>query len=144
IPCPVRAFLPDLPPMLRTAMTFLLRTVLLLALLALPAQAADPIYPPGSRIGLTPPAGLSLSRSFPGFEDRDQRAPVVMAVLPAEAYGEIDKSTTAELLLKQGLQLESREDFPHPLGKALLVIGHQQVDDTRLRKWVFVLSMSEF
>ena len=33
------------------------------------AQAADAIFPVGSRVGLVPPAGMAVSKSFVGFED---------------------------------------------------------------------------
>ena len=36
-----------------------LLALFMLALAALPASAAEPTYPPGSRIGLTPPAGVA-------------------------------------------------------------------------------------
>ena len=124
-------------------MTFV-RRLFLVALLALPAHAADVAYPTGSRIGLVPPLGLSMSRNFSGFEDPDKGVAIVTVALPPEAYGEIAKSTTAEPLRKQGLTFESREDVAHPLGKAFLVIGQQQIDSVRVRKWIFAVASGEF
>ena len=46
-----------------------LLALFMLALAALPASAAEPTYPPGSRIGLAPPAGLVPSKTFFGYED---------------------------------------------------------------------------
>jgi hypothetical protein len=129
--------------MLGTVMTALRWLVLLFAMVAAPAHAADVIYPKGSRVGLAPPPGMMISRSFSGFEDRDKRVALVIATLAGAAYPEIEQSTTAEALQKQGLNVDSREDLAHPLGKAFLVIGHQQIEDQRVRKWVFVASNGE-
>ncbi|HZO48257.1 MAG TPA: hypothetical protein VFB68_20340 [Xanthobacteraceae bacterium] len=123
-------------------MTFLrsvLMIALLAALLAAPAQAADPVYPAGSRIGLVPPPGMTNSQAFTGFEDRDNRVALVVVALPAAAFADIEKSTTPETLQKQGLTLESREDVTHPLGKGMLVHGSQQIEDVKIRKWIFVV-----
>ena len=121
----------------------LLRSLLLIALLAVPAQAADVVYPAGSRIGLAPPPGLTVSQSFAGFEDRDKRVALLIVALPAVAYPEIDKSTTAASLLKQGVTLDTREDITHPLGKAFLILGQQQIEGQRIRKWILVVSTGE-
>ena len=50
--------------------------------------------PPGSRIGLVPPPGMTISKSFSGFEDRDNRVALLIVALPAAAYPDIEKSTT--------------------------------------------------
>jgi hypothetical protein len=121
----------------------LIRSLLLFIALVLPAHAADAVYPPASRIGLAPPAGMTPSHNFSGFEDRTHHVAMVLAALPPEAYAEIEKSTTAEALLKQGIKFETREDMPHALGKAFLVIGDQQIDDAKLRKWIFVAAAGE-
>ena len=112
--------------------------------LAAPAQAADVVYPAGSRIGLAPPPGMTVSQSFAGFEDRENRVALVIVTLPAAAYPDIEKSTTPELLQKQGVTLETREDVTHPLGKAFLV--HRVVSRSRtqnIRKWIFVVPAGE-
>jgi len=54
-----------------------------------PAFAADPIFPPGLRLGLTPLVGLSAAKAFSGFESEDQSVKVLLAELPPEAYGEV-------------------------------------------------------
>jgi hypothetical protein len=111
--------------------------------LASPAQAADVVYPPGSRIGLAPPPGMTISQGFAGFEDREKRVALVLAPLPAAAFPDIEKSSTPEMLQKQGVTLESREEVTHPLGKGLLVLGSQQIDNVKIRKWIFVVPTGE-
>jgi hypothetical protein len=54
-----------------------------------PAFAADPVFPPGARVGMVPLVGLAPARTFTGFETEDQSVKVLVAELPAEAYGEV-------------------------------------------------------
>ncbi len=98
-----------------------------------------PSIPPGSRVGLVPPPGMTISQGFTGFEDRDNRVALVVVALPAAAFPDIEKSTTPEMLQKQGLTLEAREDVTHPLGKGFLVLGSQQIENVNIRKWIFVV-----
>ena len=53
------------------------------------AFAADPVYPPGARVGMTPLVGLAPARTFTGFETEDHSVKVLIAELPAAAYGEV-------------------------------------------------------
>jgi len=69
----------------------LLALALLWAALS-PAAAADPVYPPGLRIGLVPIEGLVLSKTFPGFETEDHGVRVLVAELPPAAYGEVENA----------------------------------------------------
>jgi hypothetical protein len=138
----MRWFLPESSPMVGTIMTFF-RSLLLIVLLAAPAQAADVVYPAGSRVGLAPPPTMTVSRNFAGFEDRENRAAMVIVTLPGAAYPEIETSSTAESLQKQGVTLDRREDVTHPLGKAFLILGHQQVENQTIRKWILVVSAQD-
>ncbi|MBV8918175.1 MAG: hypothetical protein JOZ76_08760, partial [Bradyrhizobium sp.] len=70
----------------------LLRTITAAVLLAAafrPAFAAEAIFPPGLRVGLTPPAGLALAKTFPGFETMDRSVKVLLTELPVQAYAEV-------------------------------------------------------
>jgi hypothetical protein len=53
------------------------------------AFAADPVFPPGARVGMTPLVGLNRARAFIGFETEDQGVKVLIADLPVDAYGEV-------------------------------------------------------
>jgi hypothetical protein len=103
-------------------------------------RAAEVAYPPGSRIGLVPPDGMVASRSFLGFEDAGNKVAVILLALPGDAYADLDKSVTAEALKKQGVALEAREAMPLSTGKAFLVIGRQEIEKTKVRKWILVAS----
>ena len=115
-------------------------TLVVLALAVPPARAAEAVYPPGSRIGLAPPPGLATSKSFLGYEDPDNNVAIMLVALPVQAYAELDKTINAETLKRQGVTLETREAVPLPTGNAFLVIGHQAVDNSQIRKWFLVAS----
>jgi hypothetical protein len=117
--------------------------LLLMVILAVPAKAADVAYPTGSRIGLTPPPGLALSKSFAGFEDRANRVAMVIAALPPAAFAEIEKSAGDELLKKQGITIEARDPVAYAAGKGFLVVGRQKIGSQIVRKWILVLSASD-
>jgi hypothetical protein len=117
--------------------------ILLLIALAVPASAADVVYPPGSRVGLAPPPGLRASAEFPGFEDRQKNVAIMLSALPAEAFAEIEKSDSAESLKKQGATLEARESLTLPAGKAVLVIGSREVENTLVHTWLLVVERPE-
>jgi len=112
-------------------------------LLLASAQAADVVFPPGSRVGIAPPPGVVVSKSFFGFEDREHNVAIVIVAAPAEAYAEIEKASTPEALKKQGVTFENREALTLPTGNALLVIGRQEAEGIKLRKWILVASTSE-
>ena len=61
----------------------------------------DPVYPVGSTIGLVPPTGMVPSKAFPGFEDPDNNAAIIITALPAAAYAEMEKSAVTDVLKKQ-------------------------------------------
>jgi hypothetical protein len=112
-------------------------------LIAPPARAADPVFPAGSLIGLVPPAGLTPSENFIGFENREKEVGILMITLPAEAYAEMEKSASAAELKKQGFNVETREPFKLAAGKAFILIGNQTAENKRFRKWLLVASTPE-
>lgn len=92
---------------------------LVLALAAVsPAFAADPVYPPGLRIGIVPIEGLAVSKTFPGFETEDHGVKVLIAELPAAAYGEVQNAVRtnafqggANAVRPESLQTAAGEGF---------------------------------
>ena len=120
-----------------------LATAVALMLLAAPVLAADPIFPPGSRIGLVPPAGMVTADAFFGFLDPDKDAAILIAALPAAAYSQIEKTMDTEALRKQGITLDKREPMQLSIGKAFLFTGRQVVDKARYRKWLLLAAASD-
>jgi hypothetical protein len=74
-----------------------------------PALAADPIFLPGVRVGMTPLVGLVPAKAFVGFETEDQSVKVLVAELPAEAYGEVMNAFKAAPEGTNGIKPESIE-----------------------------------
>jgi len=74
-----------------------------------PAFAADPVFPPGMRVGLTPLVGLAPAKSFVGFETEDQGVKVLVTELPAEAYVEVMNAFKANPAGTNGIKPESIE-----------------------------------
>jgi hypothetical protein len=68
---------------------------------------------------------------------------MIIGTLPAEAYAELEKSATPDVLQKQGLVVDKREDLPLSAGKAFLITAHQQVDNTTMHKWLLVAATPE-
>jgi hypothetical protein len=101
-----------------------------------PARAADPIFPLASRVGLVPPAGMTVSKSFLGFEDVAKDSAILVAAQPPAAYAEIEKSLAPEALKKNGITVDSRESMQFPFGKGTLVVAKQTADKTHYRKWL--------
>ena len=73
------------------------------------AFAADPVFAPGARVGLVPLVGLVKAKTFVGFETEDQGVKVLMADLPAEAYGEVANAFKANPGGTGGVKPESIE-----------------------------------
>lgn len=107
------------------------------------AQAADAIFPVGSRVGLVPPAGMVVSKGFVGFEDVAKDSAILIAAQPAAAYPEIEKSLATDVLKKNGITVDDRAQMKFDFGKGTLVIGKQTADKTRYRKWLLNVQTKE-
>jgi hypothetical protein len=123
----------------------LLAVVALWAVLALPATAAEAIFPLASRVGLVPPAGFKTARSFMGFEDQSNNAFIRLIALPPQAFGEIEKTLTGEAFGKQGMTVEKREPFPLRSGNgilnAILVVARQNTPTGQIHKWLLIAAV---
>ncbi len=120
-----------------------LAALLLTWLVAAPARAADPVFPPGSRVGLVPPPGMVISDSFAGFADPEKNAAILIATLPAAAYSQLDKTLDVEELHKQGISLEKREPMRLGIGKGFLLTGRQAAGREHYRKWLLVVAVGD-
>jgi hypothetical protein len=108
----------------------------ILALLAGAAFAAEPIYPPGSRIGLVPPPGMTPGTTFQGFEDRARGAMLVVTELSVQSYDKVAQDFTPERM--QGMELVTREKIALSGGEGLLVVARQTENGVALRKWALL------
>jgi hypothetical protein len=107
------------------------------------AQAADPIFPTGSRLGLVPPPGMVRSATFQGFEDADKNAAIFLAALPAPAYGELEKSMVPEAMQKQGIEVDKREAITLGGNKGFILSGKQATAKSLYRKWLMVAAAGD-
>jgi hypothetical protein len=73
------------------------------------AWAGDPVFPPGVRVGMAPLVGLVPAKAFTGFESEDQSVKVLVAELPAAAYGEVMNAFKTNPAIINGAKPESLE-----------------------------------
>jgi hypothetical protein len=100
--------------------------IFVLALVAaFAALAAEPVFPPGSRIGLVPPKNMKLARGVAGFQDPATGAAIVTLEMPVEAYAGIAAGFGDEALKAQGFTLSSRDKIKVGKNDATLVSGEQ-------------------
>ncbi len=126
------------------ALRFIALLLLLTASLGrAPASAAEPVFPLGSRVGFVPPPGFELSKRFPGFENPQTRSSIIVAALPPQAYAEVEASLGTDALKKQGIVEDKRETLALANGKALLVMGNEQENGQKFRKWMLLGQLPE-
>jgi hypothetical protein len=119
-----------------TVLRILLAGALLVA--AAVAQAAEPVYPPGSRIGLAPPDGLEPSRRFTGFES-PAGAAITLVEMPPEAAADLLKGFSTEAIQAQGFTETARETVKVGAVDATLLAMEQTKGEVSLRKWLLVV-----
>ena len=117
----------------RSARALAVFAVLALAVQAAPVRAEEATFPPGSRVGLVPPPGMAVSKTFDGFADPAKDAAILIAVLPAGAFAEIEKVLDTDALKKQGVTVEKRESLQLSFGRGILLIGRQVADKAHYR-----------
>lgn len=106
-----------------------------------PALAADPVYPPGIRVGITPLVGLNRAKAFVGFETEDQGVKVLMAELPADAYAEVMNAFKNSPGGVGGVKPESIETAA---GLAYYTIETGQDGTTTVRRYSMILPGGAF
>ena len=106
-----------------------------------PAFAADPVFPPGMRVGLTPLVGLSRAKSFVGFETEDQGVKVLITELPAAAYDEVMNAFKANPAGSGGVKPESIETSA---GLAYYTAENARDGATNVRRYSMILPGGSF
>jgi hypothetical protein len=104
----------------------------------LAAHAAEPVFPPASRIGIVPPNDMTVSKRFSGFESEEKAAAINFVEMPAEAYESLVKGFTKDALKRQGLNETSRESLK--IGeRSGVLIGGTMTGPVQGRKWVMAV-----
>jgi hypothetical protein len=112
-----------------------------LSLACFPALAADPVFPPGSRVGMTPLVGLVRAKAFVGFETEDHGVKVLVTELPAEAYGEVANAFKANPAGSGGIKPESIETSA---GLAYYTAESARDGATNVRRYSMILPGTAF
>ncbi len=100
------------------------------------------MFPVGSLIGLAPPPGMVVSRAFSGFEDREKKAGIAISQLPGEAYEQFLKSMSSGAIDLPGVSNAKREIMLTDGGAAHLLIGDQEAEGVKFRKWMMITRRS--
>jgi hypothetical protein len=106
-----------------------------------PAFAADPVFPPGVRVGMTPLVGLVPAKTFVGFETEDQSVKVLVTELPPEAYGEVVNAFKAGSASPGGIKPESIETAA---GVAYYTAETARVGAVTVRRYSMILPGGTF
>jgi hypothetical protein len=116
------------------------------AVLCIPsfALADEPIFPPGSSVGITPPEGMLPAGGFLGFEDQQAGAVITLYDLPAEAFERIAEDFTPESMMQQGIMDASRTEIAlEGTDKAILITGKTQQPEFSVQKWILIASTEQ-
>ena len=105
---------------------------------AQPVLAADPTFPMASVIGLVPPSGMVPSKTFPGFEDTAKDAGILVAAQSPAVYADLKKSLDPDVLKKEGIIVQKREDMTLSFGAVTMVTAKAQADKKSYRKWLMI------
>jgi hypothetical protein len=109
---------------------------LLVLIAAGPAQAADPVVPPGARVGLVPLVGLVRAKTFIGFETEDQNVKVIVADLPPDAYNEVVNAFKTNPGGVGGVKSESLETGA---GLGYYTVENAKAGTTNVRRYSMIL-----
>ncbi len=109
--------------------------------LAIPARAADAVYPNGARIGLVPMAGLATATDFVGFVSADQAVKVGVTELPEAAYTAIDAAIKEGKSPAQG---PKAEPFETPTRKGYFAVETGKEGNTPVKTYSLILPGDKF
>lgn len=101
--------------------------------------AAEPVFPPGSRIGLIPPGGMVQATAFQGFEDRAHGAMLILSESSGQSFVKVEKEFSSERMQASGMEPLARETIVLPSGPALVVGARQSENGVPMRKWALLM-----
>ena len=92
---------------------------------------------PGTSVSLAPPAGFSIAQQYPGFEQPDEQASIMVTELPVAAASMIG-SMTAPGLASRGMALIAAQDVSIDARPARLLHVSQKTTAGDVRKWILI------
>lgn len=113
--------------------------LLLLATLLAPGAVAQPTFPPGSAIGLSPPPGFVASSRFTGFENAATGGSIVLAELPVDESAALRDGLTPDRLATQGVLEQGRTTLTVAGRDGLLIRGIQRAQGLTVAKRILVV-----
>src|SRR4051812_24415587 len=105
--------------------------------------AAEPVFPPGSRVGLIPPDGMVPGVAFQGFEDRAHGAMLVLREFSGQSFTKFEMEFSPERMQASGMEQIARETIARPSGPALVVGARQEENGVLMRKWALLALESD-
>jgi hypothetical protein len=110
----------------------------LLLFLLVPVAGAGTVRVPGTRVSLEPPAGFEPAARFPGFQQPDTAASIMVTEIPGP-FGKVRGGMNREGLASRGMTLLHSEPATIPgAAEGLLVHVHQHAEDVLFAKWMVV------
>lgn len=120
----------DFHPMIRTLFILLVLTA------GLGAAHADPVFPPGLRVGLEPAGDFKAGPGISGFQDIERKATIGIAELPPSAYGELVNAVFGQA--PSGANNVERELFSFQAGVGYLHEARTNENGVAVRRWLFL------
>jgi hypothetical protein len=99
--------------------------------------SAQSVRVPGTSVALAPPVGFIASGRFPGFENPELQASIMVTEIPG-SFDELTRGMTPPGLASRGMTLISSMTPPIPGKRALLLHVAQTSAGTAYLKWMLV------
>ena len=115
--------------------------VLAFAALVSPLHAAEPVFPPGSRVGLAPPAGLIVSSDFTGFVNNEAGTSIVINTMTREAFGDMVSAMTADQLATRNMTLLGPCDNVSLTFESHCIRANQVAGGFLVQKWILIAKL---
>jgi hypothetical protein len=122
---------------------FAVLAALMCGFLWLSPAVAEPVFVPGSRVGLVPPVGFVPSDKFKGFLSAAERGSILIVEMPKEAYAQVSRLSDAGLA-DRGIKVHSRSALTVGKAPAVLIRGQQSYSGIVLTKWLMVIGFADF
>jgi hypothetical protein len=97
---------------------------------------AEPVFPPGLRVGLEPAGDLKPGPGISGFQDIDRKVTVTVAELPAATYGELTRALFGPA--PAGATNVERQLFPFQNGVGYLHEARVVENGVAMKHWLFL------